>query len=42
MRQFVISILLSMFGLVCMQGQTLTFGQKSAKNEIFRYLKNKV
>lgn len=30
------------FGLVCMHGQTLTSGQRSAKNEIFRYLKNKV
>lgn len=42
MNRFIFSILLSVFGLVCMQGQTLTSGQRSVKNEIFRYLKNKV
>ena len=42
MSRFIISILLSVFGLVYMQGQTLTSCQKNAKNEIFRYLKNKV
>lgn len=42
MRKIFVSIILSMFGLVYIQGQTLTSGQKSAKNEIFRYLKNNV
>ncbi len=31
-----------MFGLVYVQGQTLSSAQKSVKNDIYRYLKNKV
>lgn len=39
----IVLILMFVFGfVVSMQGQTLTSAQRNAKNEIYRYLKNKV
>lgn len=42
MRKTIGIILFIMFGLVYVQGQTLSSAQKSVKNDIYRYLKNKV
>lgn len=42
MRKIIGTFFFLMFGLVCIQGQTLTSAQKSVKNDIYRYLRNKV